>query len=534
MLFFQDDRIKNYGKYIVPISIALIVFWFHYPWYSFDSCWYIGYIDFFTGESSLASWNPVRGFSYPLILYIAHVIKPGYIGLQIVLSAIYGVYCFYVLRFYYLIKGTLLQRPKIIEVVFINIVMFYSPMIWGYAHIALTEFVAATVFVIYLYVCYKFLLGCKDMNKTGEIIFVVKSSIILIFLWFLKQNYAIFVLGMLAVTYLLVSLKNRNVKCLINKALALILVTALWLSSIAMWNNLLSKSKIVETIVQDNEQSAGDTQSDESSLVAVQGVSTSLCLRYFSKVVVDGKYYGIVSGDNDETLEYFESSSDNSDIKWLLECFRENPKRLIRGFMDSYGLIAAIYSAPIINEDGSPRFQLGMVDRESLKEIWQGTSGSGAEEHYGLVYYHLSEMRDYYYEIDYRRELLQTIDSSVEKLDNYGYIAKENIITNIMSNDYIWIINMAVFSMMILSIPVLFIIGLVVSFRKKRFGNLITLLTVPSILYLAAHIYIGANIDRYAIPIYVVVKYIVVILTIYIINTIAKVKNEKTNNNTCI
>ncbi len=172
---------------IISIALLFFLFYFRFPNYTYDSYWYIDYLDYFIGERQLLEWNPVRGFVLPFIIYLGHLIKPGYWGLEIVLSVVYCVFCLYVFAIYRLVKKYYLSKPNVFEIIVLDIVILLSPIVWGYAHTLLTEGIANAIFVSYIYSLLKF----KFTNKSDKLLFkniaffAIKASIFLVICWYL-------------------------------------------------------------------------------------------------------------------------------------------------------------------------------------------------------------------------------------------------------------------------------------------------------------------------------------------------------------
>lgn len=183
---------KEYAYIGGTLFIAFALFWFLFPIYSYDSAWYLTYVDYFNGKLPLSNWNNIRGFTFPFILWIAHIIKAGSWGIEIVLCFFYMVYGLYVFKTVRLIKKHALDKAiNFFDCFFVFLFAMMSSILWGYFHYVLTECISVSLLTVYLYYVIKFFIDRKNNSvaKKKYIAFLILTCVMTILLWFLKQSF---------------------------------------------------------------------------------------------------------------------------------------------------------------------------------------------------------------------------------------------------------------------------------------------------------------------------------------------------------
>ncbi len=57
--------------------LMTVVFWTVYPIFTYDSFVYLTYLDYFEGVKRISEWDPMRGFTFPLLLWIGRKLNPS-------------------------------------------------------------------------------------------------------------------------------------------------------------------------------------------------------------------------------------------------------------------------------------------------------------------------------------------------------------------------------------------------------------------------------------------------------------------------
>lgn len=467
---------------VILIVLSAIVFFALRPLYSFDSYWYISYLDYFEGLVPFSEWDAIRGFVFPTLLFIAHKIHPGNAGIEIVFLIIYLIYHYSILKVYSIYKNYAGLKENLVELVVIEILLVYSPIIWTYSHRVLTEGMAYPLFCVFLIQSIQYYLnvinGCCTRKKL--LIYMITSMICLLLAWYLKQSFAIYIFIMFIGIHFFILIRRKGIKFLL-------LLFVLFSCLIIGWR----VSKDIK---------GKSTQND----LVISGVNTSMKLRYF---IVTTDNVVEIKNDEYETIDAFIFNSRNSglarDVDYLVECSRHNFTRVVRGIVDNYMILTSAYYTP--NHYGTwLDYAQGYVERNAILEPIKGHNAGKQSENERLCYLELKEPTNYYEDIGYKTSELNERGIRTNRLSEYGYVAEKNIITRLISWKYYWAVTETLFIVTLMfAIWCWFPCGIVALIKKNPIIDILAINTMACFAFLSAHVYIGAAIERYSVPVYV-------------------------------
>ena len=118
----------------------------------------------------------------------------------------------------------------------------FNLLIIGYSHTLLTEAIAPAIIMLSLYLVFKW----RDtfINKCINIVYTICFSLILIFIWFLKQPYLPIILLLLLLDAILTGIVDKSWKIFGKKILNISMCLLILFISIITWNKVLESNNI--------------------------------------------------------------------------------------------------------------------------------------------------------------------------------------------------------------------------------------------------------------------------------------------------
>lgn len=287
---------------IIPI-IFLILFGVLYFQFSLivtlDGSGYYWYTSILDGTTPFSEWSITRGFSFPILLFaFKHLFGSSPTGILI------GFFLFYclMLLFSSLILKKILNKYRadknnlIYWALYLVLIMF-NPLTIAYSHFLLTEAIAPAIIMLTVYLAFKWKDVSWKNSKKKLIIYIIAFTLLIIFMWFLKQPYMPVIVFILFITSILVGIKERSIKKFLGKC-SNILIALLFLGiSILSWNTILKANDI-------------DTKgSNSNSGFLANGIITGLNDYYHKvpkKLYCDINYIkssSLPQGDKDKIIE---------------------------------------------------------------------------------------------------------------------------------------------------------------------------------------------------------------------------------------
>lgn len=304
-------KVKNLPWHFIGLLVLTILFFSFVPILTYDSGHYLSYVAIFEGELPASSWDIVRGPVFPLIIYFFNLLFG-----KTATGLLVGFFLFYLVFVIVCYKLCVelsqnFKHKKLIQNILLTIVIL-NPLIFGYFHVLLTEFVAITIAVLNIYIAYKWIFA-KETSKKETILYSIYFVLSLLSCYHLKQPYFVIAFTPTLVSAIISVVKNHTRKnCLYRIGTLAISIVFLFLS-IFSWSSIL-KAHGVDT----------NSGRDSSSMLGKQ------LLHAYQ-----------ISYDNDD-----DGKTDNistvSAIGLIFNEFTKNPAHIIKIYLQNYcGLSSA-------------------------------------------------------------------------------------------------------------------------------------------------------------------------------------------------
>lgn len=455
---------------LILFFIAITMLFFSYGVViTFDSSHYLWLTSLLTPEGNISNWDIARGPVFPMIIRTFNILFG-----QSTKGVLAGMFIFYLLMLLgcYLIYRDTIKNEEFISnkmkaflaVAFIFLIAI-NPMIIGYYHTLLTEFVAITLGIIGCYLAWKWIgINFKE-NKGKYIVYTVILSVLTAVSWLLKQPYVSTILFPTVVAALVSFIRNTSWKNFLQRFISLVSCVIVLAVSLKGWNIILKNNDV-------------NMREDRSSS------------GFFAN--------GIVSG-----LEGYDARegtiSTEDAIKFWISEFKKSPIIIAQKYITNYLATISIYS---IDFDVMKIIIDKKIDFTHTAEI--GIIGFRIFEYGNECVFSLSEKYSMYAE-------------------PYKEINKPIVASNFIMRKLILPDTIAM-KLSYLALPIMVIISIVFVFRtKKRYNqkygriiDMITILFTYSFLNILAYSLLGSTIDRYTMP-SLVTTYIGILLSIYAI-----------------
>lgn len=237
----KNKIIKIVGAILLFLLLAVV--YFQYPITIMpDSTEYYGYLKIFYGQEPFSSWNIVRGPTFPFLLYMFTVLFGNtQLGLLIGSFILYCIMLIIGFKFLKLIDYRNNFEKAMCYIIYFLGIMF-NPMIIGYMHGLLTEFVAIPMFVITVFLCTKWIK--EELILWKKIIISIVLAINCVFMWFLKQPYVFIAFAPILVSGIISIFEKPKIKNIIYR-LGIISASAISVViGIQIWNAILINTHV--------------------------------------------------------------------------------------------------------------------------------------------------------------------------------------------------------------------------------------------------------------------------------------------------
>lgn len=291
-------------RHICPI-LTIVLFFSFCVILTYDSGHYLSYVSIFEGNLPGSSWDIVRGPVFPLIIHIFNILfGKTNTGLLIGLFLFYIVFaitcyktCQEICQYY--------KHRKLIQNIVV-IILIFNPLIFGYFHVLLTEFVAITLTMLNLFIAYRWIF-IDNKRKRSLFLYATYFVLSIAFCYHLKQPYIIisFIPPFIAAVISIV--RDHHKKNIIYRSLTIVIALLFLLISIFSWNTILRKIGANE-----------NTGRDSSSMLGQQ-----LLLAYQIPYDNDG------DGKNDRL-------STGDAIALIMHEFSQHPLRIVKIYFQNY------------------------------------------------------------------------------------------------------------------------------------------------------------------------------------------------------
>ena len=228
------------NKNLIMLIIIAIAFFSTTLTVTWDSAHYLSYVNIFERTQPFSSWDIVRGPVFPLFIFIADkIFGKTAIGVLSLIFIIYLIYTYFIMKIYKEIFKEY-KHAKIYES-FLVIFSIFNPLIFGYFHTLLTEFLAITLMIISCYLSYKWI---NIDSKKEKIIYSLFYIVFLPFSYFLKQPYICIIIIPLIIAIVISIIKNKTLKNIVYRLSTLFLSIIALFSSIILWNSILISKNV--------------------------------------------------------------------------------------------------------------------------------------------------------------------------------------------------------------------------------------------------------------------------------------------------
>ena len=246
--FIKENKVKIF---LIIVLILWSALFFNYNIITtYDSSEYLGMADVL-GKSEMKSiWIGHRGLSFPLLIKIFLLLGiNGKYPLLIMLYVFYLIMIFGLVKIYKNLKDKGFfndKYSKVIYCILVFLLIILNPIIFGYYHAVLTEFISMTISVITSYLCLKWLdIDIKE-NKKESIIYAVIFALLSVFLYHVKQSLIPIMLVSLLITSLMSIIERCTLKNFALRFFTIMFSAVMAILSVIIWNVLMSDIHVAE------------------------------------------------------------------------------------------------------------------------------------------------------------------------------------------------------------------------------------------------------------------------------------------------
>lgn len=526
-LINEIEKIFKTKKSIIMILSFLLLTIFYMSFVMnlfFDTGHYMGYVEIFEGKLPFSSWDIVRGPIFPIIIYLSNFLF-GKTGEGILLLS----FIFYLVMLLFTKK--ILDRvyrdkdnKKILIVIFSLIIL--NPIIFGYYHTLLTEFVAMTIAVMMCYLSWKWLDFDYKKTKKEFLFYSLFFMIMSVISWQLKQPYVSVALFPIIISVGISFLEDRSISNILQRGLTVFICICGIILSIASWNHILSSRGIDLNTDRNITASLGNQLMVAlNNYEVITDLSKKENLKFLSKSdkkkVTKEDYY-LVNVYNlskkliDQKIIPFNekkngSISTISAFKFIAKEMFDHPILVLESYSSTYLAIADFYPKIEENKKKSTFFQ--SIDKKIDLDY--------CNEHCIVALRVLKEQEN----------TLPMYDNMRLRLNNYIQYNKPPVI-------FTWFLRkISLLAQILYKVSMILLPGFVVlatiSFMKRKNKNnkkklsIILVLLWYSFLHVLLHTVTGANIDRYTAPILVPIVIGMVLYINYVADNFQKRKIRK-------
>lgn len=223
-------------------SILIFIYFSFFTVITSDSTNYYHYLEIIKGNLPLSNWRPTRGPTFPVIISLITILFG-----DTSLGFIAGTFIFFLsmigLSFFIIRKLSEIQKSGAIKVVMwilFIFLMIFNPLIIGYYHTMLTEFVATTFALLSCFLSIKWISIDIKKERLKFVIFSVAFILLSIVMWFLKQPYVIVSLIPLILGTVISIFKIKNIFNSFLKSIVVVLCLLFTGISIFTWDKILA------------------------------------------------------------------------------------------------------------------------------------------------------------------------------------------------------------------------------------------------------------------------------------------------------
>ena len=482
----NGKKINANKKSIFAVIIACLItimFFTYSVTITHDSAHYLWLTSLLTkSEGIFQYWDIARGPVFPLFIKICNKLFGKNIN-----GLLIGMYVFYVMMLigcYYIYKDTLKnekyfgKKMKIFYTIGFVILILINPMIFGYYHTLLTEFIGITVAIISCSISWKLIQFDAKENKKKYILETVFLAILSMLMWLLKQPYVGTVIFPLITASIISFIRNPKFYNFVQRAISILICCIAIFVGVQIWNFVI---KIGNVEIDNTRTSSG----------------------FLASGIMNGIPKENIEEDSNEKDNLTEETNEEKNItvgqaiKCLCDSIKKDPKAVFEVYISNYLATISIYPIDFDEMKIIVQKQFDWTNTEEIRKI-------------GYKIYEYGEENVFY--------LLETVSRYAEeyKSINKPITIVNKIITSLIIPDTI------IMKISYLILPLLTIVSIISVFRTngkydKKYCEIIDIITILfsfSLMHILLHSMLGSTIDRYTIPA-LVTTFMGIFLSIY-------------------
>lgn len=497
-------KIKIYHLFFLLLFILLTVIYFSFPGIiTTDSTRYHICAQVLRGTLPITDWHVIRGPVMPFILFLSWLVfgdTPFGFLITSYLFFLTSIFFFYLIIKEVLKQGITSLGKYIIFTLFILLFVF-NPLIIGYFHVMLTEFVAITIALVACFLSIKWVtIEFKSENRLMLLIYSFVFVILTLLAWFLKQPYLIIVVGPFCIATILSISKSFSLKNIVFRISVFIFTFLILFWGIVTWNKYLSLNVGQESASMEQESLAdGFVRANSNFRPVHEDVSSD----YDLYEVLD-----ISSGKVIDTLKIQRSGEDvgfSSSFDFLRSAIPNYPLQVIHSYYMNYMSLINV-NRYHYREFYSLRGRLGINDLH------------GENENIGLAIYFREST------------FLGSASGKARNMEQYEFSNTSRLPDNIFRN-FLRVPSLFLFKFTFLLLPIAFTFSLLIyiylRIKKSNERNKLYILEILiilfgfSLLHVFSHVITGAIVDRYTI-----VAYPTALLGMILLFSFVKIRNR--------
>ena len=501
-------------KKILFLIILVALFFSYNVIYTYDTFHYLNYVDILFGRVPFKSWDIVRGPSFPLTIYLFNLIFGENQNVHLLLQFLsYLILLFLLNKF---LNDIIDAKHKSLIKGIIIFLLAFNPIIFGYYHVLLTEFVVITLTMLAIYMSYKWIYIEKTKEKIFYSIFFV---ITLVYLWFLKQPYVLCLLVPMIIGGIIAFFKNKNLKNFLYRISTLISSLVIMAISIVIWNTILIKNNVDMNTGRDSNNMLSSVLLQLGSYKVIDSKTTNIddynLMDKEIKSIKKNKYIILLTYKNNKIIDKdiikkYKGKLKTTDvfIKTIENIF-QNPSTIIGSYAHNY---CALTSVCLINSDDSINYYV--TDKYDFNNLYENNTIGYR------IFRNDIENNEFW--------VPERFAVNIEKYHVHKNVGKINkmFILMIPVYNYVYKFILLLNPLLLIGAIILYVI---INLRykeliKKAELNLICI--GFSFIYLIANSYVNALIDRYSLESFIP-SLLCLIITVILITNIVSKKNLK-------
>lgn len=477
----------------VVILLLIILFFSYNITTTWDSSEYLGLADYIGTDEMQDKWIGHRGIAFPLLLKL---FKPFGIENKVFLLILTFIFYIAMVLTTYLIYRKLKEigylKSKVRKITFIIysvLLIILNPIIFGYYHTILTEFVAMTITLVMCYLTWKWIDYDWKENKKKCILYAVIFAFLTVFIYHIKQSLVPLAIIPVLIAAFISIINKFKLTNIITKMATFILVIVVLVGSIKIWNSSMKKASVEETTANKrvngqiirgitrlkricDETTIDKVELDREKISSKDNEEINKILAKESEYKTFDVYQNL---DKDKYIVYFSKGnySFKEDLKFYIKTLITEPVAILNSYYNGYRRI--------------------VFCREEMP-LWLG------RENFEIpIRIYLNEENVVDINIDYE-----------QYIENYRSINQENIVSSAF-NKYalravfpitaftkisLWVLPIT----WIISLGIYCIFNKKISFKNLKVLQLVIILYTTSFAGIMSYIAFGAFVDRYVVP----------------------------------